>query len=409
MSKGFQNDWRTPDDVPDPDRSVAEGAVSRLLRDVFTGEDSKASGWDGVLYKGSVVGRFELVREVGHGGFGTVWVARDRELKRRVAFKAIHRVAGEKPDDRTVAEAEVAAHLSHPNVVTLFDVGRSEQGAYLVMEFLEGETLSKLLRHGPLSPEDAVRIAAQVARGLAHAHGRGVLHRDLAPSNVFVCDDGTVKLLDLGLAQLLATGTPPISLGGTAGYVPPERLRGEPDDARGDLYGLGVLLHRMLAGKVPETRGGAAAATDLAGPEPIRALVARLLADDPARRPSSAVEVERELEAMTAGGTEATARLAAARRRRHRIGGLLGLVVAAPGSHTAGHDAGTAVALGPGFPRDRGRRRPGVEPRRREPGAVRRGDLSRAPGFRARHGLGSGVPDSPAHREVAGVRRTSGR
>ena len=170
--------------------------MSRLLRDVFTGEDSKASGWDGVLYKGSVVGRFELVREVGHGGFGTVWVARDRELKRRVAFKAIHRVAGEKPDNRTVAEAEVAAHLSHPNVVTLFDVGRSEQGAYLVMEFLEGETLSKLLRHGPLSPEDAVRIAAQVARGLAHAHGRGVLHRDLAPSNVFVCDDGTVKLLE---------------------------------------------------------------------------------------------------------------------------------------------------------------------------------------------------------------------
>jgi hypothetical protein len=339
MSNGPDDTGRDPDHDPGPDRSVVEGDVSRLLRDVFAGADSKASGWDGVLYRGSVVGRFELVREVGHGGFGEVWEARDRELKRRVAFKAIHRIAGAKPDDRTVAEAEAAAHLSHPNVVTLYDVGRSAQGAYLVMEFLEGKSLSKVLRAGPLPPEDAVRIAAQVARGLSHAHGRGVLHRDLTPSNVFLCDDGTVKILDLGLAQVLATGTPSPLQAGSAGYVPPERLRGEQEDARGDLYALGAILHRMLAGKVPETGGGGPGTTILPGPEPLRALVARLTAEDPARRPPSATEVERELEAMTDGGSEAAARLAVAWRRRRRVGGILGLAAATVVIAAAGMNA----------------------------------------------------------------------
>ena len=339
ISNGPEDTGRDSDDDPGHDGAAAEGDVSRLLRDVFAGEDSKSSGWDGVLYRGSVVGRFELVREVGHGGFGAVWEALDRELKRRVAFKAIHRIVGSRPDERRVAEAEAAAHLSHPNVVTLFDVGRSAQGAYLVMEFLEGRSLSNLLRDGPLPHEDAVQIAAQVARGLVHAHGRGVLHRDLTPSNVFVCDDGTVKILDLGLSQVLSTGTSPLPQAGSAGYIPPERLRGEPEDARGDLYGLGAILHRMLAGRVPGDGGDAPTAITLPGPEPLRALLARLLAEDPARRPSSAAEVERELEAMTAGGAEAAARLGAARRRRRRVGGLLGLAAAALVIAAAGMNA----------------------------------------------------------------------
>ena len=339
MSIGPEDTGRDPDDNPGHDGAVVEGDVSRLLRDVFAGEDPKSSGWDGVLYRGSVVGRFELVREVGHGGFGAVWEARDRELKRRVAFKAIHRIAGAEPDEQTVAEAEAAAHLSHPNVVTLFDVGRSAQGAYLVMEFLEGRSLSQLLRGGPLPPEDAVRIAAQVAGGLSHAHGRGVLHRDLSPSNVFVCDDGTVKILDLGLAQVLATGTTSPLHAGSAGYIPPERLRGEREDARGDLYALGAILHWMLAGKVPGIGGGASGAITLPGPEPLRALVARLIAEDPARRPSSAAQVERELETMTDGGSEAAARQAAAQRRRRRVGGILGLTTAAVLIATAGMNA----------------------------------------------------------------------
>ena len=276
-----------------------EGTLTRLVRDVFAADESRESSWDTALLPGAVVGRFELIRQVGRGGFGTVWEARDTKLKRRVAFKAIRGHVRSVSDELALAEAEVAAHLTHPNVVTLHDIGHCEHGTYLVMEFLAGRSLRQVVRDGPLRPEEAARIGAQVARGLAHAHGKGVLHRDLTASNVFVCDDGTVKLLDLGLSRVLGgVSSPADDLGGTPGYVPPERLRGEPEDARSDLYGLGALLHLMLTGKKPEAGVDAGARP---GPPALNDLVDRLLADDPARRPASALEVERELERVVAG------------------------------------------------------------------------------------------------------------
>ena len=309
---------------------MADGDVTRLLHEVFGGEDAGASSWDGALFPGAVVGRFELVRQVGYGGFGAVWEARDRELNRRVALKAVERAGPGPTDAQALGEAEVTARLSHPNVVTLFDVGRCENGPYLVMELLSGRSLRDAVQDGPLPPEDAVRVAAQVARGLAHAHARGVLHGDLSPSNVFLQDDGGVKLLDLGLARLLATGSTGEPERGTPGFVPPERVKGEPEDARGDLFSLGAMLHWALTGRhVPPGATGAAAVVGLPGPEPLRALVARLLAADPAGRPPSAQAVAAELEALTPEGAEASARQAVVRRRNRAILGIAGLALAA--------------------------------------------------------------------------------
>jgi serine/threonine protein kinase len=155
---------------------VPEGTLTGLMREVFAGNETHRSTWDGALEEGARIGRFELVREIGRGGFGSVWEARDTELKRKVAFKAIHSTGSSAADERALAEAETAAHLSHPSIVTLFDAGRSVHGPYLVMELLQGEPLSRRLERGALAPREALRIAGEIARGLSHAHARGVVH-----------------------------------------------------------------------------------------------------------------------------------------------------------------------------------------------------------------------------------------
>jgi serine/threonine protein kinase len=236
------------------------------------------------LAAGRRVGRFELVRELGRGGFGMVFEAVDHELGRRVAFKAVRpsarsRLAG--TDELLRREAQAIAQLSHPHIVTLFDVGRSGEGPFLVLELLRGETLAARVARGPLSPREAVRVALAVARALVHAHAAGVLHRDLKPSNVFLTADGGVKVLDFGLAHLFGAGGPARS--GTPGYMAPEQLRGEREDARTDVFAVGVLLAEMIGG-----RRQRAASTALL-------LAARFRAEDPAHRPQDAAALAREL------------------------------------------------------------------------------------------------------------------
>jgi tetratricopeptide (TPR) repeat protein len=282
------------------------GTLTGLLEEL-AGSPGAATGegWEQGLRPGAVVGRFELVRELGRGGFGVVWEARDRELMRPVAFKAV-RAGGRAGlrEERLLREAEAAARLSHPNIVTLHDVGRCEWGPYLVLELLRGQTLAGRLSQGPVPLREALRIGVEVARGVAHAHAEGVVHRDLKPGNVFLCQDGQVKVLDFGLAHALGIRR---ADGGTPAYMAPEQWRGAPEDERTDVFALGVLLFRMLAGELPfpEDDEGRAVlsprrAPGLEVPEvpALGALVGRMLEKDPTRRPRDGGEVLAALSAF---------------------------------------------------------------------------------------------------------------
>jgi tetratricopeptide (TPR) repeat protein len=317
---------------------VRPGEVSALLAELAHAPPAGlGEGWDRWLRPGAVVGRFELVREIGRGGFGVVWEARDRELGRTVAFKAVR--AGDRAglrEERLLREAEAAARLSHPNIVTLFDVGRCEHGPYLVLEMLRGQTLADRLEQGPLPLREALRIGVEVARGVAHAHGQGVVHRDLKPGNVLLCEDGQVKVLDFGLAHALGqrrTG------GGTPAYMAPEQWKGAPEDERTDVFALGVMLYRMLVNELPfpDDDGGKAiassrpaAALDVPDSPAVGALVARMLEKDPVRRPRDGADVLAALTAFqdeiarTPSSSSAPAR--ARRRPVLRAAALLGAV-----------------------------------------------------------------------------------
>jgi serine/threonine protein kinase len=232
---------------------------------------------------GMRVGSYEITALLGEGGMGEVYRARDTRLGRDVAIKVLPSTFAQDPDRlaRFEREAQVLAALNHPNIAHVYGLeeGRvgqvggegSDSGVvrpFLIMELLEGQPLAALLTAGSLPARKAVEYAAQLARGLAAAHDRGIVHRDLKPDNVFVLPDGRVKILDFGLARrdepltaaaagTLATAAPGTSPGmvlGTVGYMSPEQVRGEPADARSDLFSLGVVLYEMLSGQRPFRR-----------------------------------------------------------------------------------------------------------------------------------------------------------
>ncbi|MGC4001204.1 MAG: protein kinase [Anaeromyxobacter sp.] len=237
-----------------------------------------------------MIGRFELVREIGRGGFGVVWEARDRELGRSVAFKSV-RAGGAAAlrEERLLREAEAAAQLTHPNIVTLHDVGRCDRGPYLVMELLRGRSLAERLDPGALPLDEALHVATEVARGVAHAHAHGVIHRDLKPENVYLCRDGQVKVVDFGLAHALGQR---IAQGGTPAYMAPEQRTGEAEDERTDVFAMGVILHRMITGALPPAEPEGAAPRPPPGlPPDVAALVASMLQPEPARRPRDGAAV----------------------------------------------------------------------------------------------------------------------
>jgi len=227
------------------------GALTALLRQVAAVPEARETE-PAPLLPGAVIGRFEIVRELGRGGFGVVYEARDRELGRQVALKLVRPGRAEVEDGKVAREAEAIARLAHPNLITLFDVGRSEHGPYLVFELLRGKTLQERIDEGPMPLQEAVHVAVEVARGLAHAHAEGVVHRDLKPSNVFVTAKGQVKILDFGMAH--AFGRRRLS-GGTPAYMAPEQWTDEPEDERTDVFALGVMLHVMLSGEYPFPEG----------------------------------------------------------------------------------------------------------------------------------------------------------
>ncbi|HEU4382841.1 MAG TPA: protein kinase [Anaeromyxobacteraceae bacterium] len=328
------------------ERTGAPGQLSALLQDLARAPaEDLARAWDRPLRPGDAVGRFEILREIGRGGFGVVYQALDRQLGRSVAFKTLRpaRSGHELSAGWILREAEAVARLDHPAIVTLHEVGRCDSGPYLVEELLHGETLEERLRRGPLPAREASAMALEVAKGVAHAHGHGVVHRDLKPGNVFLTKDGRVKLLDFGLAHLL--GTKGLPGAGTPAYMAPEQLRGEAADPRVDVFALAATLFEALSGKPPfEVREGRSAALDgkpapalpAGTPAPLARLVERCLSRDPARRPASGQAVVEELLAVQralerAGEEPRSGVVGGASRARLALALLgLGLLAAAP-------------------------------------------------------------------------------
>lgn len=206
------------------------------------------------------LGKYLLKTKLGQGGMGTVYLAIDTRLKRNVALKVLPKemASDEAAVKRFLREARVAARLNHPNVVAVYDVDRQRGFCFLVMELVDGRTASELLREGPLSWTEATRLVADACRGLVAAHEAGLVHRDIKPSNIMRTNDGLVKLADFGLAKVMDDPGPaknPLTQSGTIlgtpHYMSPEQCRGEPVDARSDLYSLGATYYTLLTGQAP--------------------------------------------------------------------------------------------------------------------------------------------------------------
>ncbi|TCC18200.1 serine/threonine-protein kinase [Kribbella speibonae] len=254
-----------------------------------------------------LAGRYRLLTLLGRGGAGEVWQAQDTVLARQVAVKLLRSLEGDPMDavQRFRAEAQSAARLTHPNVVATYDVGTEGDHVFLVMELVPGPDLAQLMRTSGLPTAALVEdIARQGARALDAAHAAGIVHRDVKPGNLLLAPDGTLKMTDFGIAK--STGTETTGLGvllGTASYVSPEQVRGEPATAASDWYSFGCVLHELLTGTPPFTGPTVDVVMrqhlDVPPPPVTRAdvpaelsnLVTHLLAKDPADRPSSEQEV----------------------------------------------------------------------------------------------------------------------
>jgi serine/threonine-protein kinase len=266
-------------------------------------------------------GRYELLTHIARGGMAEVYLARDLLLDRSVALKVLF---PELSVDRSFVErfrreAQAAARLSHPNIVSVYDWGQADTTYFIVMELVDGEALSTLLRaQGALPPERAVSIAMAVASALDYAHRHGVVHRDIKPGNVLLAEDGQVKVTDFGIARaanaddsLTQTG----AVMGTASYFSPEQAQGESLDGRTDIYSLGVVLYEMVTGQVPfraETPLAIAYKHVREEPVPPRALnpavapdldavIVKCLAKDPNRRYQSAESLRQDLQRFASG------------------------------------------------------------------------------------------------------------
>jgi serine/threonine protein kinase len=311
-----------------------------------------------VTLQGLGGGRYRVEEVLGSGGMAVVYAARDEELHRDVAVKLLADNLAEDPEfrERFLREARLAARLSHPNVVRVFDAGADGGRPYIVMELVRGETLADVLRReGRLDPAEVTRIGRQAAAGLAHAHAHGLVHRDVKPQNLLLREDGVVKVADFGIARP-ATATQRLTevgaILGTAAYLAPEQAHGQDVSATADVYSLGVVLYECLTGRTPyrgdtlaqlltaQERDAAEPVSDLAPgvPPQLEETVMRCLARNPEYRPASAAAVER----MLAGAPASARTRVLARRPRRRRAAVAAAAVLAAGAIAGGVVAATS-------------------------------------------------------------------
>jgi len=309
------------------------------------------------LTAGALLGPYEVLDALGSGGMGEVYRARDMRLGRTVALKVLPSSFSRDEERlrRFEQEARAAGALNHPNVLSVYDVGRQDGTPYLVSELLEGASLRVLQRGAGLPPRKALDYAVQIARGLAAAHEKGIVHRDLKPENLFITRDGRAKILDFGLAKLVrpegdpgqagaSTGTNPGARLGTVGYMSPEQVQEVPADHRSDIFSFGAVLYEMLTGRRAFQRNTAVetmsailkedppAMSDAgrAVPAALERIVRRCLEKQPDERFYSAHDLALALEAMSGiSPAGAGTRDVAPARRSTLARALLGAGVAA--------------------------------------------------------------------------------
>jgi serine/threonine protein kinase len=271
-------------------------------------------------------GRYEILSELGRGAMGVVYKARDPKINRVVAVKTVS-LAGQPAEEereyreRFFREAEAAGRLSHPGIVTIFDVGEEPEtrAPYIVMEYVRGQSLDKLLSRDDhkLPVEAALQITLELAEALDCAHGQGVVHRDLKPANILLTEDGHAKIADFGVAKLnLANQTLAGRAFGTPAYMSPEQLNGDAVDGRSDLFSLGVVLYTVLTGYRPFQGNSAitvsfkvvncdpipATLLDTELPQGLDYIIARAMAKDPAERYQRGMEMVLDIQELRAGG-----------------------------------------------------------------------------------------------------------
>ena len=271
------------------------------------------------LPAGSRLGRFEITGVLGQGAMGVVYLAHDLEIERQVAIKTVRAdeeggLTREETQNRFLREAKLSGRLQHPNIVTIYEVGRDAEVFFIAMEYVDGWPLTKYLGpRGAFSLGERVEIARQAAQALQHAHERGVIHRDVKPGNILLTREGRVKMADFGIGKLLAAGGTDLTrtgqLVGSPAYMSPEQIRGQKLDGRSDLFSLGVVFFELLTGARPfpgdsittlvyqilhtEHRDPLEVRADL--PATSRAVFARLLAKQPGDRPADAREFIAEI------------------------------------------------------------------------------------------------------------------
>jgi serine/threonine protein kinase len=220
------------------------------------------------IASGTQIGRYEIRSKIGAGGMGEVFLATDSKLDRHIALKILPNDVANDAERmrRFVQEAKAASALNHPNIITIHEIGETDNTHFIATEYIEGETLHKRLKSEPMSLKSLIDVAIQIGGALQAAHKAGIVHRDVKPENVMIRPDGLVKILDFGIAKLtekkahsigeeaataIAAGTSPGMLIGTANYMSPEQARGRDIDARSDLFSFGVVLYEMIAGRQP--------------------------------------------------------------------------------------------------------------------------------------------------------------